>query len=162
VEVSPLSRGVTFKPLSRPLQPGVRFFHHPLPAFPAAFLAIGLPTQFCGRKYGLTQFHASNTNRLGPASSPTALCRRVSLQKETSGRVPFGSGALRCFRPALITVFIGNSLTLTLLSSLTPCPFATNERIPIPRETGISPWMRHYPGASHATVTSHALPIGYG
>ena len=45
MEVGPLSRGVTFKPLSRPLQPGVRFFHDPLPALPTASLAIGLPTR---------------------------------------------------------------------------------------------------------------------
>ena len=139
MEVSPLARGVTFKPLSRPLQPGVRFLHDPLPASPTASLAIGLPAQFCGRKYGLTQFHSSNTNRLGPASPPVALRVDVSLyQKETTGHLPFGSGVLRCFRPALITVFISSSLALTVLSSLAPCPFATNERIPIPRRTGIS------------------------
>ena len=43
MEVSPLSRGVTFKSLSRPLQPGVRFLHDPLPALPTASLTIGLP-----------------------------------------------------------------------------------------------------------------------
>ena len=139
MEVSPLSRGVTFKPLSEPLQPGVRFLHDPLPASPTASLAIGLPTAFCGRKYGLTQFHSSNKNSLGPASPPVALRVDVSLyQKETTGHLPFGSGVLRCFRPALITVFISSSLMLTVLSSLAPCPFATNERIPIPRRTGIS------------------------
>ena len=44
LEVGPLARGVTFKPLSGRLQPGVRFLHHPLPAPPSASLAIGLPT----------------------------------------------------------------------------------------------------------------------
>ena len=44
LEVGPLARGVTFKPLSGRLQPSVRFLHHPLPAPPSASLAIGLPT----------------------------------------------------------------------------------------------------------------------
>jgi hypothetical protein len=63
--------------------------------------------------------------------------------------------------PALITVFISNSLALTLLSSLTPCPFATNERITALRRIAISPSMRRCRGASHATVAGHARPIGY-
>ena len=45
VEVSPLSREATFKPLSGPLQPGVRFLHNPLPALPTASLTIGLPAR---------------------------------------------------------------------------------------------------------------------
>jgi hypothetical protein len=111
------------------------------PHFRQLLLRSACPRHNCrrGRKYGLTQFHSSNTNRLGPASPPVALRVDVSLyQKETTGHLPFGSGVLRCFRPALITVFISSSLALTVLSSLAPCPFATNERIPIPRRTGIS------------------------
>jgi len=100
VEVSPLSREATFKPLSEPLQPGVRFFHDPLPALPTAPLAIGLPTAFCGRKYGLTQFHSSNTNSLGPASPPVALRVDVSLyQKETTGHLPFWFGRTPLLSP---------------------------------------------------------------
>jgi hypothetical protein len=45
VEVGPLSRGVTFEPLSEPLQPGVRFLHDPLPALPIASLTIRLPAR---------------------------------------------------------------------------------------------------------------------
>lgn len=44
-EVGPLSRGVTLKPLSGRLQPGLRFFPDPLPAYPTAFLAISLPVE---------------------------------------------------------------------------------------------------------------------
>ena len=79
VEVSALSREATFKPLSRPLQPGVRFFHDPLPALPTASLTIGLPAVLCGRRYGLTLFHSSNRNSLGPAFPPVALRRRVPV-----------------------------------------------------------------------------------
>ena len=42
-EVCPLSRGVTFKPLSARLQGGIRFFLIPLPAPPSASLAVRLP-----------------------------------------------------------------------------------------------------------------------
>lgn len=46
--------------------------------------------------------------------------RRVSFSAETTGRLRFGQGAIRCDRPALITVFISSSRLLSLLSSLTP------------------------------------------
>ncbi|MDD5581576.1 MAG: hypothetical protein PHY16_20215, partial [Methylobacter sp.] len=42
-EVCPLSRGVTFKPLSTRLQGGISFFLVPLPAPPSASLAVRLP-----------------------------------------------------------------------------------------------------------------------
>src|SRR5664280_2301562 len=42
-EVCPLSRGVTFKPLSARLQGGIRFFLFPLPTPPSASLAVRLP-----------------------------------------------------------------------------------------------------------------------
>jgi len=42
-EVCPVSRGVTFKPLSIPLQDGIRFFRLPLPAPHSGFLAVALP-----------------------------------------------------------------------------------------------------------------------
>ena len=43
VEVCPLSRRVTLKPLSAPLQDGIRFFRIPVPASRSAFLTVGLP-----------------------------------------------------------------------------------------------------------------------
>lgn len=42
-EVCPLSRRAMFQPVSRPLQPGVRFLRLPLPTAPTAFLAVRLP-----------------------------------------------------------------------------------------------------------------------
>ena len=39
LEVCPLSRGAKFEPLSNPLQIGLRFLQHPLPADPSASLA---------------------------------------------------------------------------------------------------------------------------
>ena len=164
MEVGPLARGVTFKPLSRPLQSSVRFLHDPLPALPSASLAIGLPT--CEqptwaeiRAYPVPcQQHEQRRSRLFTGG---ALSTCLHFRKRQPTTYHFGSGVFRCSRPALITVFIGSSLALTLLSSLAPCPFATNERIPILRKIEISPSMRRCQGASHATVASHALPLGY-
>ncbi len=42
-EVCPLSRRAMSQPVSRPLQPGVRFLRIPLPTAPTAFLAVRLP-----------------------------------------------------------------------------------------------------------------------
>jgi len=39
LEVCPLARGAKLEPLSCPLQAGLRFFQHPLPANPLASLA---------------------------------------------------------------------------------------------------------------------------
>jgi len=163
VEFCPLSRGVTLKPLSRPLQPSVRFFHDPLPALSSASLAIGLPPHTAAkaalRAYPVPcQQHEQVRSCLSTGGADVDVSH---FSNETPGHVPFGSGVLRCDRPALITVFIGSSLVLTVLSSLAPCPRAASERIPILHRTGISPGMRHCQGASHATVASHALPLGY-
>jgi hypothetical protein len=138
LEVGPLSRGVTFKPLSRPLQPGVRFLHHPLPALPSASLAISLParklrSQAEIRAYPVpSQQHEQVRSCL---STGGAVVDVSQIRSETSGHLPFGRGVLRCFRPALITVFISNSLALTILFSLTPCSHAACEHIPISHET---------------------------
>jgi len=44
-EVGPLSRRVMFQPVSRPLQSGIRFFPHPLPARLSFGLAAVLPPE---------------------------------------------------------------------------------------------------------------------
>jgi hypothetical protein len=62
MDVGSLSRRVTFKPVSGPLQTGVRFFHPPLPASPWARLAARFPRLVRG-KYGIDMFR-SNT-RIG-------------------------------------------------------------------------------------------------
>ncbi len=51
----PFRVGQILNPYPRPLQPGIRFFQHPLPALPLSFLAEDrLPM---GEKYRLTTFH---------------------------------------------------------------------------------------------------------
>ncbi len=54
LEVCPLSRGAKVEPLSTPLQSGLRFLQHPLPAPPSAHLAVCFPE---GKEYGLTTFY---------------------------------------------------------------------------------------------------------
>jgi hypothetical protein len=60
--------------LSGPLQAGIRFFLHPIPALPTTSLAVGLPS---GREYGLTVFRVSDNGRLGVGILPVCLCPRV-------------------------------------------------------------------------------------
>ncbi len=53
-DVGPLSCRVTFKPVSEPLQPGIRFFRPPKPAHPWARLAARCPLS--GRHTGFPRF----------------------------------------------------------------------------------------------------------
>lgn len=69
VEVGSLSRRVMFQPVSRRLQPGLRFLHHPIPAPPTALLTVCLPG---GQRYGLTTFLDHHTTGLGPVYPPVA------------------------------------------------------------------------------------------
>ena len=163
VEVGPLSRGVTFKPLSGPLQPGVRFLHHPLPAFPSAFLAIGLPTQFCGREYGLTQFHAQR-ERLGPAFPPVALvstCPNSGVRHPAT--YPFWFGRVSLQPPGFDNDVYQQFTCVdpTAQPSLFVRLQRTNAFVLLARHEYLQE-MRHCQGASHATVAGHALPVGYG
>ncbi len=71
-----LHGGVMLQPLSAPLQNGLRFFQHPLPAIPSAFLADA-PAPQPGRNVGFTMLVSSDTNDLVPAShtgSPGCPC----------------------------------------------------------------------------------------
>jgi hypothetical protein len=52
-EVCSLSRRANLEPVSPPLQRGLRFLQHPLPAAPSVGLATALPR---GERIGLTLF----------------------------------------------------------------------------------------------------------
>ena len=69
VEVGSLSRWVMFQPVSRRLQPGLRFLHQPIPAPPTAHPADCLPSR---QRCGLTTFLDHHTTGLGPVSPPVA------------------------------------------------------------------------------------------
>jgi len=78
------------QPLSVPLQNGVRFFRHPLPATPSASLA-GAPAQrrTAGRDDGFTIFRCNDTDDLVPA------CHTGSLECPCAPCVR-GSNRLHC------------------------------------------------------------------
>lgn len=89
--------------LSEPLQPGVRFFHHPIPASPTASLMGYLPTSMfcCWRRIGLTTFPLIPTRRpavtcwLGPIFPPVALMTTYSQNpQEYPTTYHFGLGAM--------------------------------------------------------------------
>jgi hypothetical protein len=79
MEFCPLSCGVMLRwaqLLSAPLQHGLRFLHHPLPADPSASLAARFPMR---ETYGLTTFHISNpVSDLGPTCTPEVQRSRQS------------------------------------------------------------------------------------
>src|SRR5271154_2864783 len=63
-KVCPLSRRVMSPPVSKPLQLGLRFLPHPLPALPSARLTARLPSR---EQYGLTVFRMCDRNGIGPS-----------------------------------------------------------------------------------------------
>ena len=118
-----LHGGVMLQPLSAPLQNGVRFFQHPLPAIPSAFLADA-PASTRRRNVGFTMFDCNDTNELTPASHtgscvcPCAPCVRWSNQ-------------LRAFWPEPVSVF--GSLSMTMPTAVHLCwvfhPACPSDRI---------------------------------
>jgi hypothetical protein len=121
-EVCPLSRGVMSQPLSGPLQPGVRFLRHPLPAPSSAFLAVYLPAQKNWQRYGLTVFPACHMTEVGSVYSPVVFRRRNPnfkrvIRPHTLWLMPISS-----FGIVLLTRFISSSLPLTVSASLAPRP----------------------------------------
>jgi hypothetical protein len=67
-----LRGGVRLQLLSAPLQNGIRFFQHPLPATPSAALADA-PAFTRRRNVGFTMFDGDDTDELAPAYTPAAL-----------------------------------------------------------------------------------------
>jgi len=113
-----------FQLLSRPLQPGIRFFRHPVPARPTAFLAVRLPAMFRRQPYGLTTFPACHKTDLGSAYSPAVLRRRSpnlqrTIRPHTVWLMPDSS-----FGTVLLTRFISSSHPLTLSASQRLDPLA--------------------------------------
>lgn len=74
-EVCSLSRPVTSKPVSAPLQSGLRFLHLPLPASLSAFLTVSLPV--IRQRYELTLFRVGDMGGLGSAYSPVAVSSAI-------------------------------------------------------------------------------------
>lgn len=118
-EVCSLSRPVTFKPVSVPLQNGLRFLRLPLPASLSAFLAVGLPV--FRQEYGLTLFRVGDMGGLGPAFSPVAALSTIpDVIAGIPGHVPFWPEPVSAFGSLLVTTFSSGSLSLAIPPSLGP------------------------------------------
>ena len=66
-----------FQPLSTPLQSGIRFLQHPLPAAPTACLAATPAPK--RQNSGLTLFRLNDTNDLVPTFTPAAFVSVYSI-----------------------------------------------------------------------------------
>jgi len=86
-----LHGGVMLQLLSAPLQNGLRFFQHPLPATPSAFLADA--PAFTGRRnVGFAMFCCDDMNELAPAYTPAVFLSVCAIKtKATPDCIPFGS-----------------------------------------------------------------------
>src|SRR5439155_14137800 len=87
-----LHGGVMSQLLSVPLQNGLRFLQHPLPATPSAFLADA-PAFTRRRDVGFAMFDCDDMNESAPASTPAAGFVRVLRLHgwSTLAALPFGS-----------------------------------------------------------------------
>ena len=94
--------------LSAPLRNGLRFFQHPLPAIPSAFLADA-PAPTRRRDVGFAMLSSSDTNELAPAFHTGSLeCPCVPCVQQNT--------RLRAFWPEPVSIF--GSLGLTMLMAV--------------------------------------------
>jgi hypothetical protein len=100
-EVSSLSGGVMFQPLSGPLPAGLRFLSPPVPAAPSAHLATCFPR---GEDYGLTTLRHRNPawvrSRLYAGGSTTA---PGQFGAPGPGHLPFWSKPVSTFGLSYVT-----------------------------------------------------------
>ena len=109
--------------LSAPLRNGLRFFQHPLPATPSAFLADA-PASTRRRDVGFAMLSSSDTNELAPAFHTGSLeCPCVPCVQQNT--------RLRAFWPEPVSIF--GSLGLTMLMAVHLCwafhPACPSDRI---------------------------------
>jgi hypothetical protein len=165
VEVGPLSRGVTSKPLSEPLQPGVRFFHDPLPAPPTASLTISLPMSKTTLSAAIRAYPVPRQQHEQRRSCLFTGGARVDvshLQKETTDHRPFWLGRIPLRPPRFDNGVYQQFTCVDPTAQPGPLPACSSRTHVRPsRVTHIVQTMRLCQGASHATVARHALPIGY-
>jgi len=113
------------RPLSVPLQSGLRFFCTPLPAISSAHLTARFPCLITRKEdYGLTTFRAWDIDRLGLSYPPAALFAHDRKDSSSCARccafwLKPGDYA---FSLSLVTAFIRHSHVLTLLSNSSPFP----------------------------------------
>jgi hypothetical protein len=143
--------------LSAPLRNGLRFFQHPLPATPSAFLADA-PASTRRRDVGFAMLSSSDTNELAPAFHTGSLeCPCVPCVQQNT--------RLRAFWPEPVSIF--GSLGLTMLMAVHLCwafhPACPSDRIdarslgnPLTAFSASQGCQDFVPAASDKTVTSFA------
>lgn len=115
-EVCPLSRQITLKPVSAPLQCGIRFFLFPLPAPPLADFAVCCPR---GERYEVPTFHLLKYAGLGACSGPGGVwVTRTQWQSAAPTSVTFWFKRDSHFRLFRVTIFIADSNIFTNTSYL--------------------------------------------
>ncbi|TLF52644.1 hypothetical protein FEI13_04985 [Halomonas urmiana] len=89
------------KPVSEPLQPCIRFFPDPLPAWLSLHLTVELPFR---EPYGLTMFRMSDRIGLGLSSIPAAF---MPMTGENGAPVPTATRTLSAsLDPSWLTILM--------------------------------------------------------
>lgn len=158
-EVSSLSRPVRFKPVSVPLQSGLRFLRLPLPASSSAFLAVSLLA--FQQRYELTLFRVSDRSGLGSAFSPVATPSAIpDIRAGILGHTPFWLKPFSAFGSSTLTTFTSGSLSLAIPLSLSPLGACARAGFLLPRGFGfpVTGGVQFVSGASHHGIASVARP----
>ena len=103
--------------LSAPLQGGLRFLCHPLPASLAAYLTVCFPSR---ERYGLTTFRVCHRIGVGALSTPAVLVAHDT--GEISPCAHCNRSLSAPLAPPWVTMLIENSHMLALPSTLAPLP----------------------------------------
>lgn len=119
-EVCPLSRGIMFQPLSMPLQQGIRFLRHHLPAGHSAFVTLAYLLFRWRRPTGLPSSVNMTSSDLGPVYPPVERHPCSLCQKKTNlSTCHFSLGSSASVNQSFVTmVDSDDSLTLSMSVSL--------------------------------------------
>ena len=103
--------------LSAPLQSGLRFFQHPLPAIPSACLADA-PASTRRRDVGFAMFDCDDTDDLAPTITPAVFLSVGTIRAMVSLTAPHFGQSLSASLARLYLRCLGSSLVLSMSSSL--------------------------------------------
>ena len=103
--------------LSAPLQSGLRFFQHPLPAIPSACLADA-PASTRRRDVGFAMFDCDDTDDLAPTITPAVFLSVGTIRAMVSLTASHFGQSLSASLARLYLRCLGSSLVLSMSSSL--------------------------------------------
>lgn len=103
--------------LSAPLQSGLRFFQHPLPAIPSACLADA-PASTRRRDVGFAMFDCDDMDDLAPTITPAVLLSVGTIRAMVSLTASHFGQSLSASLARLYLRCLGSSLVLSMSSSL--------------------------------------------